>query len=149
MKAYRHLISEKGQMTVELCAVFPVVIVIAAILFNALVFFGNCAAFDRISRNEIRVYASSISDPTSNVTSKIADSVKEKIGEGSVECESDGDVHSGGYVTFSLTYEYLPTLFGMDIRSDIFGVSLPAIRHTTKLTVDTYSPGKWLLTCVQ
>ena len=43
----------------ELVAVLPVAIVVAAITVNALVFFGDCAAFDRIARNAVRVYATS------------------------------------------------------------------------------------------
>ena len=50
---------ESGQMTVELMAVLPVALIIAVIVVNALVFFGDCAAFDRVARNAVRVYATS------------------------------------------------------------------------------------------
>ena len=49
----------QGQMTMELMAVLPVAILIAIIAVNVLVFFGDCASFDRVARNAIRVYATS------------------------------------------------------------------------------------------
>ena len=52
----RKLADRSGQMTVELCAVLPVVIVIAAILVNVMTFFGECAEFDRVARNSVRLW---------------------------------------------------------------------------------------------
>jgi hypothetical protein len=47
----------------------------------------------------------------------------------------------GGLVRYVATLEYAPNLFGMGMRSSVFGVQLPALRHSTSLVVDTYKPG--------
>ena len=46
-----------GQMTVELATVLPVALAIMAIVCNGMVFFSECAAFDRVARNAVRLYA--------------------------------------------------------------------------------------------
>lgn len=59
----RKLADRSGQMTVELCAVLPVVIVIAAILVNAMTFSENApssivllvTAFDFVHRRFLKV----------------------------------------------------------------------------------------------
>ena len=50
---------ERGQMTVELAAAFPVLIIVAVIAVNALAFFSECAAFDNVFRDAVRVHATS------------------------------------------------------------------------------------------
>ena len=47
----------RGQMAVECAFVFPVVAVIAFIVANALVFAGDCAAFDQIVREAVCMQA--------------------------------------------------------------------------------------------
>lgn len=41
---------ERGQMTVELAVMIPVLVAIAVIAMNAMLFFSECAAFDRLAR---------------------------------------------------------------------------------------------------
>ena len=41
---------ECGQMTVELAVMIPVLVAIAVIAMNAMLFFSECAAFDRLAR---------------------------------------------------------------------------------------------------
>lgn len=136
----------KGQMTVELCVVLPVVIVIAAILVNVLTFFGECAQFDRVARNSVRLCSSSLSEGAdiSSVTAEIVALISEEMDGGEVTCESSGAFKGQGYVTYSLEYSYTPTLFGLPLRGSVFGVSMPKITHGIKMAVDPYSPGKWL-----
>ena len=50
---------DRGQMTVELLVVLPVVLIVAVVAVNALTFFGDCAAFDRVARNAVRLCAAS------------------------------------------------------------------------------------------
>ncbi|MFR1637832.1 MAG: hypothetical protein ACLSVD_00875 [Eggerthellaceae bacterium] len=50
---------ERGQMTVELAAAFPVLIIVAVIAVNALAFFSECAAFDNVFRDAVRVHTAS------------------------------------------------------------------------------------------
>ena len=46
-------------MTVELAIAFPVFIIVAVIAVNALLFFSQCAAFDNLFRDSVRIYATS------------------------------------------------------------------------------------------
>lgn len=46
-----------GQMTVELATVLPAALAIMAIVCNGMAFFSECAAFDRVARNAVRLYA--------------------------------------------------------------------------------------------
>ena len=46
-------------MTVEFVVAFPVVVVVAVIAVNAMLFFSECAAFDRVARDAVRVHAAS------------------------------------------------------------------------------------------
>ena len=132
-----------GQMTVELVAVLPVALLIAAITVNALVFFGDCAAFDRVARNAVRVYAAS---PTYGVqaaqsASSIASTVKGEFSSEFEEVAATFEGVGGGLVRYTVTLDYAPNLFGMGVRASLFGVDLPHLRHSTSLVVDAYKPG--------
>lgn len=138
-----HVGDRRGQMTVELMAVIPVAIVIAVIAVNSLVFFGDCAAFDRMARNAIRVYATSPSYGVQAGQSQasIASAVQAEMdGEfTSVEVAYEG--MGGGLTRYIVTIDYAPNLFGMGMRESVLGVQLPHLRHSTSLVVDAYKAG--------
>lgn len=48
-----------GQMTVEFVVAFPAMMAIALIAVNAVLFFSDCASFDRLFRNSVCAYAAS------------------------------------------------------------------------------------------
>ena len=60
----RALGNDRGQSTVELALALPVMMITAVIAFNALMFFGNCATFDRVFREAVRVYGKPFSCST-------------------------------------------------------------------------------------
>lgn len=136
-----------GQMMVELCVIFPVVMIIALIAFNTLVFFGDCARFDRLVHNGIRIAASSPSTSLANF---------DRIGEDAlaqVESEMQGDntevsmtvsVTAENYLRYETELVYHPTLFGIGMRQEIFGVSLPNLTHRVEYTIDPYRAGQFL-----
>ncbi len=142
----RKLADRSGQMTVELCAVLPVVIVIAAILVNVMTFFGECAEFDRVARNSVRLCSSSLPEgaDASSVSGNIVAMICAEMESDDVSCESSGPLGAQGYVTYSLEYSYTPTLFGLPLRATVFGVTMPKISHSIQMAVDPYAPGKWL-----
>ena len=133
----------RGQMTVELMAVLPVAIVIAAIVVNALMFFSDCAEFDRVARNAVRVYATSptygvqADQSTVRITMALQVQMDSEFEQVTVSHESIG----GGLVRYVATLEYSPNFFSMGVRESVFGVALPRLRHSTSLVVDTYKPG--------
>lgn len=133
----------RGQMTVEFAAMLPVILIIAVIATNALLFFSECAAFDRTARNAVRVYATS---PTYGQTTEqiraciegsLSDAFQADFERASVAVEG----RSSDLTCYTATLDYAPNLFGMGLRDSVFGVSLPHLSHQTSLTVDTYTPG--------
>lgn len=133
---------ERGQMTVELCIVIPVVLIVAVIVVNALTFFEVCAEFDRVGRNAVRVVAAS---PAHGQTQEqLAAAVKNEVTDRLGDTASDVEVvcqQVDGCMNYELTVKFAPTLFGANMRQEIFGVSLPNLSHSTELTVQQYSPG--------
>lgn len=135
--------SDRGQMTVELAAVFPVAIVVAVIAVNALTFLSECAAFDVALREAARVHAASpaygqgLDQSTALIEAGLREAFPAENESVTVQVESV----SGGHARFSGTLEFHPTLFGLGLRSSVFGVSLPPLRHAAQTTVDPYKPG--------
>lgn len=132
-----------GQMTVELMAVLPVALIIAAIAVNALAFFGDCASFDRVARNAVRVYATS---PTygalpAQCQARIAEAVKAEFDGPFEQVWVSYEGIGGGLGRYTATIDYAPNLFGLGVRDSVFGVSLPHLEHSASLVVDAYKPG--------
>lgn len=132
---------ESGQMTVELCIVFPVVIVVAIIAVNALLFFADCAQLDRIARNAITTLASSppLDEDPAALAAKVEALVREEMDAQDIACQYE---ESSGVGRFRVTASFEATLFGRGMRSSLFGISLPKLQHSTALAVDIYSPRK-------
>ena len=42
-----------GQMTIEFVVAFPAMIAVAFVAINAVLFFSDCASFDRVFRNAV------------------------------------------------------------------------------------------------
>lgn len=133
----------RGQMTVELCVVFPVIIVIAVIATNAMLFFGNCAEFDRVGRNAVRTFAAV---PTHGSGEGVAQAQVLAALEGALDAENlEVNVASSrdfrGYEEYVMTLCFHPTLFGMGLKQEVFGVSLPSLTHESRIIVNPYKPG--------
>lgn len=136
---------QRGQMTVELCVVLPIVLALAAILVNVLTFFGECAEFDRVARNSVRLCASSLPEDTdaAAAVADITSMVSDEMHSDKVSCELT-ETSTTGYACYTLMYSYVPTLFGLPLRGSVFGVSMPEISHMIHMVIDPYHPGKWL-----
>ncbi len=133
----------QGQMTLEFLVVLPAVIAIAAIAVNAGVFFSDCAAFDRIARNATRLYATSPSAEQSAdacLALACAD-IESACDRNNLSVEGRVEAAAWGQTRFTYTLHYQPTLFGFGLKSEVFGVALPALSHSVSLVVDTYKPG--------
>ena len=53
-----------GQMTIEFVVAFPAMIAVAFVAINAVLFFSDCASFDRVFRNAVCTYAQMYFEPT-------------------------------------------------------------------------------------
>lgn len=137
---------ERGQMTIELAVMIPVLVAIAVIAVNAMLFFSECAAFDRLARNAVRVAAASpaYGEGSEQSCAAALAAVEEGMGIASKDyLEADVAVagESSGQRRFRATLRFTPTLFGLGLKSSVFGVSLPQLEHSTELVVDVYKPG--------
>ncbi|MGI6105809.1 MAG: TadE/TadG family type IV pilus assembly protein [Raoultibacter sp.] len=132
-----------GQMTVEFAVAFPVMLAIGLVATNALLFFSECAAFDRIAQEAIREHASSpayeqtIDQSAALVEQEIACHFERDYLDTSVEVSQSGS----GQACFVAQLNFSPNIFGMGVRSEVFGVSLPQLKHSTSLVLSPYKPG--------
>lgn len=135
--------NQAGQMTVELAVAFPVVVAVAVIAMNALLFLSECAAFDRVARDAVPVHATSpaygqgLEQSRAQVQAAIEEGQDRPYLQASVAVADGG----AGRVTFTATLEFYPTLFGLGLKSHVFGVALPHLEHVASFTVDVYKPG--------
>lgn len=134
---------EEGQMTVELAVAFPVLIVVAVVAVNALLFFSECAAFDNAFRDAVRVHATSpaygqgVEQGRAQVESALATAFDQPFEQVAVAVRGE----TGGHVEFEATLELSPTLFGLGLKQSVFGVALPTLTHRSAFVVDCYKPG--------
>ncbi len=138
--------NRRGQMTVELMALLPILIVVAVIAVNALLFFSDCAAFDRLARQDIRARATSpaAGQSESSVAALIEQDLESQMSRDYLDCTVEPHVQTGGMVRYTARVRFRPTLFGMGFKDQVFGVSLPSLSHETGLTVDPCKPGELL-----
>lgn len=136
-------IGERGQMTVELAVVFPVLLVVAVVAVNALLFFSECAAFDRVAREAVRVHATSpaYGQGLEQSRAQVAQTVEQALDQPYLASRVAVEGAAGGHARFTATLEFSPTLFGLGLKSSVFGVALPHLEHAVSLVVDPYKPG--------
>lgn len=134
---------EAGQMTVEFAVAFPVFVIVAVIAVNALLFFSDCAAFDRLARDAVRTYAASpaYGQSIEGSIALIEDALGESFSRENLSVDVMAEGASSGHTRFTATIRFSPTLFGLGLRSSVFGVGLPALEHSVAMTVDSYKPG--------
>lgn len=135
-----------GQMTVELAVAFPVLIAVALIAVNACTFFSECAVFDRVAHEAVRVHATSPAyrQGASQSLALVEDEIRTAMDAPNVDVSVASSATGFDFVRFDATLEFSPTLFGMGLRSEVFGVQLPRLSHTSTYVVDTYKAGVFI-----
>lgn len=144
-----------GQMTVELAATVPVMLVMAFTIANLMGFVEACAAFDRIAPAVVASYGVSASgEYTADAQAgRIRDEIVRELARGrtcevEVSPEQRGRFTAPG-ATFSIgpsftryvcTLRYRPWPHSFVIAGVAF--DMPAfLRHESSLVVDRYRPG--------
>lgn len=143
MRQGRFVKDTSGQMTVELMIAFPVLIIVAVIAVNALFVFVQCASFDRIARDAVRVVATSPSyEQTLDQSAAQVQQTLEDSFSGYENATYSVAAYGAvvGVSQLVITLDYQPTLFGMGLKSSVFGVALPTVKHEIKVAVDPYRP---------
>ncbi len=133
----------EGQATIELAVMFPVILIIAIIAVNVILFFNYCAEFDRVFKQSVSMLcvAPSSGRSTSNLVSSLKTDLNSNFDDNNIEVDVSVTSMNSGLYKFSGILKMKPTLFGLGLKSEIFGVPLKTIDHTQNLVVDTYKPG--------
>lgn len=137
---------DAGQMTIEFVVAFPAMLIVAAIAVNACAFFELCAAFDNNFRDAVRTCAASpaYGQDVGQSCSLIEQELQRERGAENVQVQVSARSVAQGHTTFAGTLRFEPTLFGIALKPQVFGVSLPALSHSEEITVDCYKPGALL-----
>ena len=141
--ANRTATDESGQMTVEMAVAMPVLIVVAVIAVNACTFFYQCAVFDRVAHEAVRVYAASpaYGEGSGQACASVEQAVRSQLDDQNLGVSVAYAKIGADFDEYRVTLSFQPTLFGMGLRSEVFGVSMPQLEHTTSYVVDSYKPG--------
>lgn len=132
---------ERGQATVELALALPAMLLAAVVAYNALMFFGDCATFDRAFRDAVRVYASSEASMVSASAEAQVRSAVQATLDGNCTVWVASAATSRGFTCYTATLVYTPTVFGRPLRGAVFGIELAKPRHVCQFTIDTFVTG--------
>lgn len=135
--------SQRGQMTVELAVAMPVLIIVAVIAVNAITFFAECAVFDRVAHEAVRVHAAApaYGQGPGQSCALVEQDIRSALDADNLDVSVSSCSAGFDCEQFTATLTFHPTLFGLGLRSEVFGVALPALSHTTSYVVDVYKAG--------
>lgn len=149
---------ERAQATVEMAVVTPVLLVLALIVYNLMVFLSATARFDRIAPDTVIAQGvspageSGASGKVSDASADIEKAIKKAMGNYDVEvevsCTAGGGVQEGerglalvgALRTYRCEFRMKPWPSGLTIA----GVSMGApafLRHERSVTIDPWRPG--------
>lgn len=149
---------ERAQATVEMAVVAPVLLVLALIVYNLMVFVSASARFDRVAPDIVIARGVSSSGDAgadakvSDVSSEIAEAIEGAMGSYDIEvevtCASGGGVQEeerglslvGALRTYRCSFRMRPWPSGLSIA----GVSMGApafLEHAREITIDPWRPG--------
>ena len=135
--------NKSGQMTVEFVVAFPVMLIVAVVAVNAVLFFSECAAFDRLARPAICTYAAApgYGQGSGWAASAIEADLRQQFDRDYLRVSVSSEGRAPGYVRYVATLDFTPTLVGRQFSGSVFGVGITPLRHSTQLTLDPYKPG--------
>ncbi|NTU89250.1 MAG: hypothetical protein HGA54_04990 [Actinobacteria bacterium] len=162
MELAKRFISEQGQMAVELAVVMPVLIALVIISVDSMVYLGDCARFDRISGEIVRIHAASPA-VSGEGASSCAEAIQADIEDAmnpsmhlsfSVTCVEKSESNNGSATgpadivgsfsprlqEYRCTLNYIPWPFTMGV----FGFDLAPLSHNRTYIIDPYRPGVFL-----
>ena len=130
-------------MTLEVAIAMPVLIAVAVMAVNAMTFFSECAVFDRVAHEAVRVHAASpaYGQGVDQSCALIEQAIESQVAADNLDVSVSHGMTGLDFDEYTATLEFYPTLFGRGLRSEVFGVSLPHMTHHTRYVVDSYRPG--------
>lgn len=143
MRTASRIRSTSGQMTIEIAVALPVLIVVAVIAVNVMTFFSECAVFDRVAHETMRTYATApaYGQGVGQSCALVEQAIRAQLDEDNLAVTVSHGMTGADFDEYSATLEYYPTLFGLGLRSEVFGVALPHLTHTTRYVIDSYKAG--------
>lgn len=156
----RAMREEHAQATVEMAVVAPVMLVVALIVYNVMVFASATARFDRVAPDIVLAHgvapagdatgALSMAGSASNVEERLERAMDGYDVEVDVEAaeQAGGDSATGGSLlhmvgslrTYRCTMRYVPWPQGLVVAGVDMGAPLE-LTHTRSITVDPWRPG--------
>ena len=135
--------SRSGQMTIEVAVAMPVLIVVAVIAVNVMTFFSDCAVFDRVVHDSVRIHAAApgYGQGVDQTCALVEQTVRSQLDDANLQVSVSHGITGADFDEYTATLEFFPTLFGRGLRSEVFGVALPHLTHTTRYVVDSYRAG--------
>ena len=146
---------ERAQATVEMAMITPVLLVLALIVYNVMIFAGAVARFDRVVPDIVLAHAvspggegdDSVVDASATVQAQIQDAMEGYELQIEVSSEqgtaaTDGGLLSlsGTFRTYTCTMRYEPWPGSLSIAG--FSLGVPAVlTHERAVTVDPWRPG--------
>lgn len=146
---------EQAQATVEMAIVLPVMIVVALIVYNLMVFVSATARFDRVAPDVVMAHGVSPEGDGGLGCTAVADAVEPYLDEAmegydvdiEVSCETDGGESGEGALslvgslwTFTCSMSYEPWPSGFSIAGVDLGAPA-ALVHKREVVVDPWRPG--------
>lgn len=137
------LFEERGQMVVELCVVMPVVLMVAVIIIDGLVFAAASSKFGHLAAQAVLCAAASPSgvdfDSTA-VASQIEEQLATEMNDSQVEVEVSAST-SGRICEFACEMSMVPWPLSQGGGS-VMGIGVPArLKYVSKLSVRPYEIG--------
>ena len=119
------------------------ILIIAVIAVNALTFFSECSSFDRCFKQITTCVGPNpgYGKDIGNTKSIIENELQNRFDKEFLDFDVSVENVSGGFQEFRATLKMYPTLFGMGLRNEIFGVPLPSLNHEQKMVIENYKPG--------
>ena len=101
------------------------------------------ATFDRVARQAVCAWgaAPAAGQDSREVASAVKDELERAVGAQNVVVSVRVEDTEFGLVRFTARMEYSPTLFGLGLRREIFGIALPPMTREVSMVVDAYKPG--------
>ena len=139
----KKLKSSSAQMVVELAVVFPILIIVACVMVNALGFATECARFDRVSRNIVRTEATTpaIEENNSSALARVAGNLEGHFAYDNESTTAKIVTDRGSNVTIECELRWRPTLFGISFKDEIFGMKMFELSHRNTLVIDPTRAG--------
>ena len=139
----KKLKSHKGQMVVELAVVFPILIIIAVVMVNALGFASECVQFDRWARSSVIAHASApeLDKSTQDIMNEIGVEMEVTAAYPNEEATATLISASDSEIIVECELLWHPTLFGMKLNNEVFGMKLFQLSHKCKIKVDPTRSG--------